>query len=235
MQQLTYQLEQLLLHQPFAELSAADKEYVLSQITAEEYEQYHLFLGCSQHSLQQFSGKPNAAIKANLLAQVRKNKPVAVPFWQPILALFSYRIPAWQVAFSMFLFLGAFWWGIQQEQTMVAPPIKEYVYETDTIYKEIVKTVSSKVLADTSGRTISIKPIPVNTTSKKARDFQVQPTSNDRVIAISDTSSNPILAGQRIRPAEEAPKASLFHLNASPRGKSIGEDTALMKFVVEVY
>lgn len=234
MKELSNQLEQLLLNQSFSELSAKDKQYVLSQMSAEEYEQYHLFLGCSKHSMQQFSGKADAAMKANLLAKVRQNKPAVVPVWQPLLNLFSYRVPAWQVAFGMFLFMGAFWWGSQQNGEVATQPTKEYVYQTDTIYKEIVKTVSSKVLADTSGRTISIKPIPVHTTTKEARDFRMLPIQQDRAITISDTSSNPILAGKKSLPVEE-PKASLFHLNASPRGKSVDEDTALMKFVVEVY
>lgn len=234
MKELSSQLEKLLLEQSFAELNARDRAYVLSQITEEEYEQYHAFLGCSTRSFQQFSGKANPAIKAQLLSKFQQKKPAAIPFWQPVLDLFSYKVPAWQVAFGMFLFMGSFWWGTQQNRAVDAPPAKEYVYQTDTIYKEIVKTVSSTVLADTSGRTISIKPIPVHTSTKEARDFRTQPLSDNKVFSSIDTSSNPILAGKKSLPLEES-KANLFHLNASPRGRSVGEDTALMKFVVEVY
>ena len=238
--ELTTRLEHLLLTKPFEHLTSKEKQYVLSQISGDEFERYQQFLQATEKTLTSYRGQPKPSIKKNVLEHIRQNKKgSSIAFSEILAALFAYRIPAWQAALSLVLLMIAFLWNSQSGEMKAIEPTTPYVQAGDSLYKEIVKTVSE--IADTSGKTLSIRPlshsIPQKATipglGNKKISIQSVPTIYPKDLTASDTSSNPIIAHQKLKAAAEP--SNLFHFNKSPKGRSAKEDSALMKFIVEIY
>jgi len=178
------EIHDLLEEKVFEELNIGEQAFVLEQMSLEEYENARNAIVASQSFFEleaaQIQPKPNASNKA-LLALRAKNKEAKPQKKTPwMVALFAYKIPAWQAAAAMLLVfffvrgLGV----VQQNQTILVADeslrdtvfIKEYITQVkelpaDTIVKIIYidsdkKEKASKTIIALNNRkgNVSVNP-----------------------------------------------------------------------------
>lgn len=157
------EIHDLLAEKAFEELNAEEQAFVLKQMSSEEYATARNAIVVSQSFFEfestQIQPKPNASNKA-LLALRAKNKGTEVQnkrSW--MVALFAYKIPAWQAAAAL-LFAFFFVRGlgtVPQSQTILIADeslkdtvfVKEYITQVrelpaDTIVKVIYRNSDKK-------------------------------------------------------------------------------------------
>lgn len=124
-------LEALLKSKSYQELQGDDKSWIDAQYSAQEYTALRNTFSKSSQVLRQDQTSPSPAIHSRLRQKLRENKQE-----QPakVTALYAYSIPAWQAiaAIAVLLF---FIPQLQQQQM----PDKEkiFIYQTDTVFKEV--------------------------------------------------------------------------------------------------
>ena len=134
MKRLEKKLENLLLRKRFEALGMEEREWVLAQVSAEEYEAMRQTLLESKLSFNLNQPRLDPKIKDGLRKKVRQNKPV-----NPASKIIQYRIPAWQVvaaACVVFLLFANFkttFFSTQQ----VEPYYTDTVYKVDTVYQKL--------------------------------------------------------------------------------------------------
>ena len=92
MKRLEKKLEDLLLQKRFEELSIENQQWVLAQISAEEYAALRQTLIESKRVFQVNNPQLNPNIQSRLRKRVQQNKTE-----NPATKFVNYRIPAWQV------------------------------------------------------------------------------------------------------------------------------------------
>jgi hypothetical protein len=122
-------MENLLANKQYKDLSPDEKEWVGQQYSAEEYNAMHTTLrkGIAIFKTQQT--RPNPEIQTRLRHRLKQVKEPA-----KVYPLFAYRIPAWQAiaAFALLLFFIP-----QLQEKPVSDPEQIFIYQTDTVFKEI--------------------------------------------------------------------------------------------------
>lgn len=151
------ELEDLIANKAFEDLSAAEQAWVLTQMTAEDYQLQHIMVVQSQALwLEEEQGlepqPPSTAIFAAL--QQKSTHAIAPPIptvsKSVLVAIFSHRIKTWQaVAASVLLLL---LWQIgggtsaSEESTLLAhPPTVDTVYQYITQVKEVLQPVDTVI------------------------------------------------------------------------------------------
>jgi hypothetical protein len=133
-------LENLLRHNDFADLTTAEKTWVLQNLRSEEV--YTALRLTEQRLAQSFSRTvalhPRPGIRTDLhksLAKSRQKTSLLTRVW-------SHPIPAYQVAAGLLLLLGAFFWYVSQPtepiQVTGFTPLRDTIFITrhDTVIRE---------------------------------------------------------------------------------------------------
>lgn len=236
---LSESLEILLQTKSFAQLNASERALVLSEITAEEYAEFHLLLGKGKAVLQDVPAK-DISIEARLQNHLQHiwQQPESNPKTNWWVALFNYQMPIWQTALGVLALLFYFHFNRPTELvTINANPEKVYVYNTDTVFTE-KKTDTVQVnyiTSDTASerRFTPSQPSLVTTTSTNKK------VPSSRMINIKPSQNITVLEEQ-IRQEQRAAAAASEILPLSndfsqyegfARGRSAEEDSSLFKLI----
>jgi len=122
-------LEALLANKDYQNLKPTEKDWIDQQYTIEEYKTMRATMLRTTAFFQQEQTRPNPEIKSKLRQRLRqKRQPTKI---SPLL---KYRIPAWQAvaAFALLLFFIP-----QMRKQVLNDPDKVFIYQTDTVFKEI--------------------------------------------------------------------------------------------------
>ncbi len=122
-------MEYLLINKDYQTLLPDEKEWIDQQYTADEYNAMRIALQKSNHLFKKEQTHPNPEIQSRLRHRLQQSKTPA-----KVTPLFSYRIPAWQAiaAFALILFFIP-----QLRQNQIPEPEQIFIYQTDTVFKEI--------------------------------------------------------------------------------------------------
>lgn len=124
-------LEALLKSKAYQDLRGEDKAWVDQQYSVKEYTALRSTFQRSTQSLQRNQTAPSPAIHSRLRQKLQEHKgekPAKVT------SLYNYRIPAWQAvaAIAMLLFFIP-----QLRQQEMPEQEKIFIYQTDTVFKEV--------------------------------------------------------------------------------------------------
>ncbi len=124
-------LEALLKNKRYQDLQGDDKSWVDSQYTAQEYTALRNTFSKSSQVLRQDRTTPNPAIHSRLRQKLRASKQE-----QPakITSLYAYSIPAWQAVAAIAILL---FFIPQLQQQQMPEKEKIFIYQTDTVFKEV--------------------------------------------------------------------------------------------------
>ena len=217
---LNERLEHLLASKCFSELTAEERYFATGILSEEEYERMHILVKNAGRVLKK-TPLPNPVIRENLMAAMRSGKSKNIDRPSAIVRLFRARIPAWQAAAAVAFLLGVHFL-FPQKNNIYMPGETEYVYQTDTIYKEVAVAVSQP--APISNKPVLSQPkAPVHINKKPQDIFQ----ENTDKIALGNR--NP-------RDAYHSEIPDTFALMVSqPRGQSAKQTEDLWQFFGEVY
>jgi hypothetical protein len=129
MKRLEKKLEDLLLQKRFEELGSEDRDWVLAQISTEEYGAMRQALLESKLAFRSDQAYLDPNIQNTLRKKVLQNKQQ-----NPTSKIFRYSIPAWQAVVAacvLFLLFANF------KSKFVAPKETIYVHLTDTVYRDL--------------------------------------------------------------------------------------------------
>ena len=162
MKRLEKKLEDLLLQKRFEELSIENQQWVLAQISAEEYAALRQTLIESKRVFQVNNPQLNPNIQSRLRKRVQQNKTE-----NPATKFVNYRIPAWQViaaacvVFMLFVNFKTTILSSQQFDNIIT----DTVFKVDTVFKKVpVQFVDStfETYPDTNIQVISNKTKRIN-------------------------------------------------------------------------
>jgi hypothetical protein len=204
-------LEKLLCTKRFDELSIAEKQWVESLLSEEEYASMSVLYTSLNNEKQSIGIEPQADTKVKL------NKALAAKVKHP--GIFQLKMPVYQsVAAALIFFLVSF--GINQSRTVET----KIVHNTVQVIKYISKPEATKNLAaeskNTKKRAKRVITIP--------EQDQVLSTQSDIVVSIPE--SNPEFARQ-----QEIAMTNIKRVMNEKNGSSMGADTVLQKMLVTVY
>lgn len=165
--------------------------------------------------------KPDPEVAARLHTRLfppkRRNQQTV---WAGLLQLFYAQIPAYQVALALMVITGS-WWFVQANWgTAPIEPKVVYVYQTDTLYRDVPSVIQ--------------QPLPApNRTPKISRKKSTNKPS--RTLKRSDDGKAIFASRQEMAdyPQTQPDLASLTSNRIS--GRSVREDSALNQFFVPAY
>ncbi len=147
------------------QLTPAERELVLSQMTEEAYTEQHLFIAQSQSMFDEESAfiAPDPAILSSL--QQHTNKEKAALWW---MLLFQYRMPAYQsglalVAIAVFIWI--FW--PQPSTQFIEKEVVVYENVYDTIEVEVIKEVPIERIVTV------VKEVPISVPTKETEYLEI--------------------------------------------------------------
>lgn len=168
MKRLEKKLEDLLLQKRFEELSIENQQWVLAQISVEEYRAMRQTLLESKRAFQTNQPRLDPNIQNRLRKRVLLNK-------QPnqTAKLFRYAIPAWQVVAAACVLFLLF---VNFKSTILSPQkvdhfITDTVFKVDTVYKKVpAQFVDStfETYPDTNAQVISNKIKRINQSPRQS-------------------------------------------------------------------
>jgi len=219
--ELNKDLEILLQQFSFEELSEEQRAFVLTQITAEEYRAYEFIIKESKAMKEAARLEAPAFIKENLL----KELPQKTSSSGKVRQLFNAKVPLWQAA--AMLILGFLYLQLSTPQTIiekpaeiaeVIPPSPQtiYVYQTDTVYKEVK---SKPVYIEK----IITKEVPVFVSNETTPDSPTNVSDEKPLTDVSISSPNT----NTYEDVLEIPANNNV-------GRNISQDEALMDFLGKV-
>lgn len=222
-------MEKLLKQFAFSELNQKDRNYVLSVLTEKQYQDFRkILLGAK--SIFATSIEPSTAIKEKLEhAFQQQYHPVEPSLWASI---FSYQIPAWQTAFAMASMLLFFLVkGNRIEEVIKEVPVEVYVYEKDTVYKELsmpftVKDSTKKKDLDTIAQKTNVKPGEEHRTTERTDNYKSSIYREDNYLK-NENPKNSI--------REEELKNYNQPVNESSLRKIMKDNPEIKEFLVKVY
>jgi hypothetical protein len=173
-------MQELLEHKSFDVLTDAEKQFVLEQCTAEEYQQQYEFLQHAKGSFQMERLVPSPLVQQQL-QMAFANQYQSHSIW-------NYSIKAWWAVLGLLLISSVFAYLYFQKTNIYAPtpPLqpaveKVFVYKTDTIYLE--KITHPSIQKSTPKSTPQIEkevPIAIQEQSENnVLDFEPILTFND--------------------------------------------------------
>ncbi len=101
------ELQYLLTEKSFEELSTEEREFILSEMTGQEYEMQRMIIGKSSELMNKEATMLTPLPPSTSLLKALKDKQVvhAAPASSKIFAFLNYKVSAWQaVAASLLLF-----------------------------------------------------------------------------------------------------------------------------------
>jgi hypothetical protein len=204
-------LEKLLCTKRFDELSVAEKQWVESLLSEEEYASMSVLYTSLNDQKQSIGIEPQADTKVKL------NKALAAKVQHP--GMFQLKMPVYQsVAAALIFFLVGF--AINQSR----PVETKIVHDTVQVIKYISKPEATKNLAaeskHTKKRVKRVITIP--------EQEQVLATQSDNVVSLPE--SNPEFVRQ-----QEIAMTNIKRVMNEKNGSSMGGDTVLQKMLVTVY
>jgi hypothetical protein len=225
------QLQELIQQKSFEALTPAERDFVLEQTSEEDYRVRRAVIENSEELFDEERPLlvPNPAIKARVKEQIKSEEEEErrVPL---VVALFSYKIPAYQAGIAAIILLGLL---------IYRPEIKEagkttkgetvYVDRIDTLYveKEVhrVDTVTEYV-------TIPSK----EQVRKHSRQNNNTPTKGggDPVLVKQQNNSTPTLFAAS-NPTVNYSVDQLMEKNTKPSGNSFKDDKDMSDIMVRVY
>ncbi len=185
MKRLEKKLEDLLLQKRFEELGKEDREWVLAQISAEEYQAMRQTLLESKIAFQLNQPQLNPNIQNKLRKRVLQNKAD-----NTAARLVNYKVPAWQVVaaacviFTLFVNFKTSIFSSQQFDNIIT----DTVYKVDTVYKKVpVQFVDStfETYPDTNTQVISNETKRVNQSPRQAYYQPKDSKKNDDTLQVS--------------------------------------------------
>ncbi len=207
-------LERLLLNKKFGELTAEEKYYATEFVSEAEYDQMHVLLKKGKKGLKNIP-EIRPQVKNNLLAAFQQHHGI-LPNKKPnkIIQLISYRLPAWQMAAAIALLLGINFW-LQEEPQLLKETETVYVFNTDTIYKEVSLPADKQSIEPIKPR-INVKPVIKHSASNEPL-----------LLASADTSKHSLMSSQ-------SPDTFAYQVSL-PRGRAASQTTELWELLGEVY
>ncbi|MDP4685370.1 MAG: hypothetical protein NWS53_00655 [Salibacteraceae bacterium] len=149
------------------QLTPAEREMVLSQMTEDAYTEQHLFIAQSQSMFDEESAfiAPDPAILSSL--QQHTKKPAVMPWW---IALFQYKMPAYQSGLALAA-IAVFVWVFWPE------PITQFIEKEVLVYENVRDTIEVEV----------IKKVPVERIVTVVKEVPIRvPTQETEYVEISD-------------------------------------------------
>ena len=122
-------MEYLLANKNYKDLLPEEKDWIDQQYSDEDYNAMRAVFLASSSVFKKEQTTPNPEIQSRLRQRLKQSKEPA-----KISPLFAYRIPAWQAvaAFALLLFLLP-----QLQNKQPGDPEQIFIYQTDTVFKEI--------------------------------------------------------------------------------------------------
>lgn len=116
----------------FEQLNAAERELVLAHLSEDEYRQQRLVLLGSEalFAAEGHTLSPDPAILSNLQRAMKKEQETVLPAY--LLALFQFRMPAYQAGIAMAVIAFLFWWRSPEVQFIETERIV-YQQQVDTV------------------------------------------------------------------------------------------------------
>lgn len=171
---MKWELEELIANKAFEALTEAERAWVLTQMTAEEYQfQHHLAASSQALWLEEEQALDPQPPSAAIMAALQQKSPTKAPptptaSKSVLVAIMSHRIKTWQaVAASLLLFLlwqiGGATSASEESTLLVQQPTVDTVYQYITQVKEVlqpVDTVIKIVYKEIVAPTPTVSPSP---------------------------------------------------------------------------
>ena len=176
---MNMELQDLLTEKSFEELSTEEREFVLSEMTEQEYEMQRMILGKSSELMNKEAAMLTPLPPSTSLLKALKEKQVvhATPPSSKISAFFNYKVSAWQaVAASLLLFfmvqtiLKGYTGNEHSERPLLAVNDTVYVDKYITEIREVEKPADTivKVVYNTIYKEKEVSDTEIDATENKA-------------------------------------------------------------------
>ncbi len=120
-------IENLATRKSFSELSAAEREAVLTEMSRDAYEHLRAILLAAP--ALDAGPPPRAALRERLLARMPAQRPS-----RGLAGALTLRLPVWQAAAALAIVVAAVWMLKAQNARQIIAPVTEV--RTDTLYRE---------------------------------------------------------------------------------------------------
>lgn len=128
------EIEKLLRNFSFEELSLTDRALVLQSMTQQTYQAYRQIVLGAESIFAKNEKSPSEKIKENLdRAFQQQFHPPTLTIWEKFI---QYKMPAWHAGLACASIL-LFFMAKGERIVEIEVPKEIYVYETDTVYKEL--------------------------------------------------------------------------------------------------
>lgn len=144
-------MEYLLINKSYQDLLPEEKVWIDQQYDGAEYNRMRNALLESERLFKREQTSPNPEIKSMLRQRLKQRKEPA-----KLSPMFLYKIPAWQ-AVAAFVLLLFFIPQIQEKQS--TDPDQIFIYQTDTVYKEVPVEMILNPIIDTLTGIPSVRKI----------------------------------------------------------------------------
>jgi len=206
-------LEKLLQTKSFSELTVAEREWVTTLVSEEEYASMSMLYNALSIPKQTIDIEPQQDTK------LRLNKALNARFHRP--GLFQLKMPVYQsVAAAVLFFLVGFGVNFQQ------PSDPKVIHDTVQVIKYVTRTEQPKIMANEATpkqtkkkikRVISI-PEPESALTAQAENAVITPESNPELIR-----------------QQEIAMTNINHVLNENNGSSMGGDSVLKRMLVTIY
>jgi hypothetical protein len=212
--------EKLLKTKDYSMLSDSERSIVNRFSTEEEYSKIRkvILLNSEIINEEKKTVEPDPEILKNLIRATKSNKASAGVFGV-VRNIFEYRIPAYQFALLAAASILLFFFIFKKGETLnVQEPV--HVYKTDTIEKYIVNELKPEIQNQAQIN---------NTIKNEQATLNKETTTNNTSISNDNSSSmdNPELFGINADLKEKIE-------NSRPKGRSMLDDSSLVKFLVKI-